>query len=238
MATKYAPSNDNLELDWDGDERHPLDEAHSQWEVRLKTSRGEIDTRFHPAEKNGNIVTAGVVYVGGAHGGLDGPARGLYRALCDRLQPMGIAGLRLHYRHPNYLSECVLDTMVGAAFLVSEGVQRVALVGHSFGGAVVISAGALLGDVVAVVALSTQTTGTQLTRHVSPRQMLLVHGEDDDVLPHTCTKQVFEKAREPKDMIIYPGVGHDLHECRDELLELLVKWLPEKLGAVERGHND
>src|SRR5215210_7072743 len=48
--------------------------------------------------------------------------------------------LRLHYRRPNELVECVLDTLIGVAFLVHEGQDNVALVGHSFGGAVVISA--------------------------------------------------------------------------------------------------
>jgi hypothetical protein len=39
-------------------------------------------------------------------------------------------------------------------------------------------------------------------------------------------------------MIIYPETGHDLHECRDELLELLAKWLPEKLGVSERANGE
>ena len=91
---------------------------------------------------------------------------------------------------PNYLENCVLDTLTGAEFLASEGVDRVGLVGHSFGGAVVISAAALSERVRAVVAMSTQTYGTGLAADVAPRPMLLIHGTADEVLPAACSESV------------------------------------------------
>ena len=51
-----------------------------------------------------------------------------------------IASLRLCYRHSNVLPECVLDIMTGVASLTHGGAQPVVLVGHSFGGAVVMTA--------------------------------------------------------------------------------------------------
>jgi len=220
------PRQAEQSLSWIRAEREPLEEG--AWAVVLQTDRGNIPTRYHPVSG----AKTGVVWVGGAGGGLDGPARGLYPEGCRRLQAAGTAGLRLHYRRPNHLEECVLDTLVGVEFLLAEGVERVGLVGHSFGGAVVISAGALSDHVWAVVPMSTQTYGTGLASQVSPRAMLLIHGTADEVLPDSCSRAVFQAAGEPRELRLFPGTRHGLDEAREEVLDLLVRWLPERLGGV------
>ena len=171
-------------------------------------------------------ANAEVVWVGGAGGGLDGPAHGLYPAACHRLQDARMAGLRLYYRFPNDLPQRVLDTMLGVKFLRAQGVRQIALVGHSFGGAVVITAAAVSPQVQAVVAMFTQTAGTDLTPQLTPRSLLLIHGDDDEVLPDRCSRQVFGLAKEPKELVIYRGAWHGLDECREELPDLLVAWIP------------
>jgi dienelactone hydrolase len=211
-------------LNWEGERRERLED--NVWLVMLQTDRGDVETRYHAAAG----AEAGAVWVGGAGGGLDGPARGLYPEACRRLQAAGIAGLRLHYRRPNELEECVLDTLLGVEFLVRDGIRRVALAGHSFGGAVVIAAGALSEPVKAVAPISTQTYGTSLASQVAPRAMLLIHGTNDTVLPDLCSRQVFERARQPKELVLYPGASHGLDEVREELLELLVRWIRERLA--------
>ena len=83
--------------------------------------------------------------------------RTAFARLADVLRQDRIASLRLCYRHPNVLPECVLDIMTGVAYLTHGGAQPVVLVGHSFGGAVVMTAGALRAPVAGVVALAPQT---------------------------------------------------------------------------------
>ena len=215
-------------LEWRGATREST--AGNVVALKLHTDRGDIDARFHPGAENSAAKGLGVVWVGGAGGGLDGPARGLYPAASEQLQQRGIASLRLHYRKPNELRDCVLDTLAGVAFLAREGATRVAVVGHSFGGAVVISAGASSPSVKAVVPMSSQTYGTELTPAVAPRPMLLIHGTNDTVLSDRCSRQIYAAAGEPKEMKLYPGAGHGLDEVRQELLDLLVRWIPEKLA--------
>ncbi|HTE19114.1 MAG TPA: alpha/beta hydrolase [Armatimonadota bacterium] len=215
------------ELAWTGTTQGDL--VDGVREVALQTNRGDVAARYHPAPDS----LIGVVWVGGAGGGLDGPAHGLYPEACRRLQGSGVAGLRLHYRLPNHLENCVLDTLLGVEFLASEGIERVGLVGHSFGGAVVISAGANSERVKAVVPMSTQTYGAGLAPEVAPRPMLLIHGTADEVLPDTCSRRVYEHAGEPKELVLYPGARHGLDEAREEILELLERWLPEKLSATQ-----
>jgi fermentation-respiration switch protein FrsA (DUF1100 family) len=38
--------------------------------------------------------------------------------------------------------------------------------------------------------------------------LLIVHGDKDDVIPHSHAEKLFAKALEPKKLIIYPGKGH------------------------------
>lgn len=149
--------------------------------VTLHTNRGNIDTRLHRPPKEGG--QAGIVWVFGAGGGLGGPAGGLYTRLAEQLAPEGVTSLRVDYRFPNQLPECTLDVLLGGAYLETLGVTRLALVGHSFGGAVVIDAGVSSDAVVGVAALSSQTYGADAVGQLSPRSLLLIHGSADEVLP-------------------------------------------------------
>lgn len=194
------------------------------------TSRGEIDSRYYPAPG----ATRGAIFVGGAGGGFDTPVRGwLYPRLCQTLQGDGIASLRVRYRHANDIEECVLDVLAGISFLEAEGVTSVALVGHSFGGAVVIQAAAISPTVRTCVALSTQTYGTEPAWRLSPRcSLLLGHGTADEILPVSCSQQVFRTAKEPKQLLLKEGAGHGLDEWAEELPGILRDWITRQLPAA------
>lgn len=214
----------------------------SSYRAILDTSRGRLHCILHPSPTGstpqiGSAAPAGqarlgIVFVGGAIGGFAGPGDKLYARWSDELPPRGIACLRLHYRKPNFFEECVLDVLGGISFLGGMGVQRVAVVGHSFGGAVAVMAGGLSPAVAAVVGMSSQTYGAQRAAEVAPRPLLLVHGKSDTRLPHRCSEQIYAWAREPKELVLYEGAEHGLKECDAPLHELLLAWLPEKLGAA------
>jgi pimeloyl-ACP methyl ester carboxylesterase len=91
---------------------------------------------------------------GGARGGFGRPGQGAYARLAEALRQERISSLRLCYRHPNVLPECALDILAGIAALQRDHVQRIVLVGHSFGGAVIMTAGAVHEQVAGVVALA------------------------------------------------------------------------------------
>lgn len=176
------------------------------------------------------------VLVGGTDGGLDGPADHLYPDLAQELLPYGVASLRLDFRlhiAPGVVEEAVYDVSRGIFFLREEGAPRIGLVGHSFGGAVVITAAAQSQEASAVVTLSTQSAETRLADRIAPRPLLLVHGSDDVRLPPGCSEYVYHIAREPKELVILQGARHSLRQHRAELLALLVRWLGEKLGPSQ-----
>ena len=198
--------------------------------ITIETSDGDVQGILHPATGFSGVAgKSAAIWVCGAAGGLDGPSFGIYVDLAREIATHGVASLRLDYRSPGDLSMCVLDVLLANTFLIQEGIKRVALVGHSFGGAVVIMAGVLSRTVRAVVGLSSQTAGAQRVGELAPIPLLLVHGERDRRLSPDCSRQIYDWAGEPKELVIYPDNGHSLRECHEELFTLLKKWLLVKL---------
>ncbi len=194
--------------------------------IRLRTTRGGVRAILH--HKQGITTSKGILWVWGARGGFAGPAGGVYRDLAEELSGE-ITSLRVDYRQPNIIPECVMDALVGVSFLTGTGHSEIALVGHSFGGAVVISAAPFSPQVTAVAALSSQTYGAQRAANVSPRPLLLAHGGSDTRLPPYCSEMIYEWAEQPKELRIFEGAEHGLAECADELRDMLRDWLRAKL---------
>lgn len=200
--------------------------------VSLVTGAGTVACRFHAPAGGGD---AAVLWVFGSGGGLGGPAGGVYTRLGGRLRGADVASLELDYRRPGRLAECVADVTLGIAWLLEQGRPRVVLVGHSFGGAVVIAAGAASNTVVAVAALSSQAAGTGAVGALSPRPVLFAHGTADEILPDACSRDLCARAGEPKHLVLYPGCRHGLDECRDKLDRDLTAWLDWVIQDGARG---
>jgi fermentation-respiration switch protein FrsA (DUF1100 family) len=195
------------------------------YHVNLKTNDGVIACRVHPAETG----DAGVLWVFGAGGGWGGPAGGLYPRLARELLPEGVTSMEVAYRYPGDMVPCVLDVLMGVGCLEAMGRKRVVLVGHSFGGAVVITAGAQAPNIAGVAALSTQAAGADSVAHLNGRPVLFMHGEADEMLPDRCSRDLYARASEPKKLLLYPGCRHGLDDCRAEIDRDLLSWIREVL---------
>ncbi len=178
--------------------------------------------RYYPAKGS----KKGVIFVGGIGGNFDSPAKNLYPKLATKLSSQGISALRVQFRFPTLLEESVQDVLAGAKFLHTEGVEALGLVGHSFGGAVVIQAGIALDWAKTVVTLAAQSFGAgsvdKLAAHAS---ILLIHGADDETLSPTNSQIIFDKAQGHKKLEILAGNRHALDESADEVLSIAHDWL-------------
>jgi cephalosporin-C deacetylase-like acetyl esterase len=200
--------------------------------VRLVTSRGGggwVDCRYYYTAGASNAV----IWVGGVGGGWDTPAKGLYPHLCQKLIIKDINSLRVCFRYPTDLCESVLDVIEGIHFLERQGIESVGLVGHSFGGAVVIQAAAAdasSNTVRTVVTLSTQSYGAQgVSRLKQESSILLIHGTDDKVLPSYCSSYLYNLANDPKEIIFYKGATHGLDEAAEQVHQMVHDWLVKHL---------
>jgi len=194
--------------------------------VVLETTRGQIEGILHPVEGGSGAV----VCVGGAMGGVDGPANKLYERLPSLLNEHKVTVLRLNYRQPNEFQECVLDTLAGCSFLRGIGAAELALVGHSFGGAVVIKAGELHEGVRGVVSMSPQLFGTREVEDLR-KPLLLIHGMSDSVLSHQASEDIYRRAQEPKRIVLYAEAGHSLIQATHQIDALLAEWIPARLAG-------
>jgi pimeloyl-ACP methyl ester carboxylesterase len=175
-------------------------------------------------------ATVGAILVGGALGGFSGPGGTVYPDLAQALAGRGVGTIRLHYRRPNDLAECAMDVLLAVAWWKQRGVEAVVVAGHSFGGAVAISAGVVIPEVAGVVGLASQTAGTEGVEHMAGKPLLLIHGDSDPVLPHICSENIYARAGEPKDLVILPGCGHLMTEAAGEILARLEEWIPAVFG--------
>jgi alpha-beta hydrolase superfamily lysophospholipase len=201
----------------------PQDEIAGACKLQLRTSRGVIPLVLHQAEK----ASRAVLCVCGAIGGFDGPAM-LYPRLGLVMPKAGFAVARMNYRRPNEFDECVMDTLGTLSFLKGMGHDRTALVGHSFGGAVVINTGTLSPLVTTVVAISSQLAGAQVVGELAPKPVLLVHGTADTILPDECSRMLYQRAGEPKMLKLFDDADHRLTSRGDELLELVRGWIESR----------
>lgn len=191
--------------------------------LELYTSSGLLTLLWHGAADAADVV----VCVGGAMGGLLGPDGGLYHQLGRQLPDLGIGVIRLSYRRPNDLSECVHDTLSAMELAARHGARRFIVLGHSFGGAVAIQAAAHLDadSVPGVVTFATQSAGCEPVESLGDRDLLFCHGTADPILPHQSSQMV-QMLAENGEVWLLDDANHLLHPAGPELLERMVVHLP------------
>lgn len=188
-------------------------------DLEVETTRGTISAHFTPVEGKTGVV----IFIGGAGGNARGPANEMYVTLAGELALAGVSTLRIEYRHPGEFEECVMDTLAGCSFLRGVGAERAVIVGHSFGGAVAVKAGELAPLIVAVCGLSSQRFGTYEVERLG-KPLLLIHGSKDEVLDQQASRDIYERARDPKHLVILEGDGHGLVEHADEVRALVTQF--------------
>ena len=146
-------------------------------------------------------------------GSLLGPADALYHDLGETFAARGIGTLRVGYRKPNDLSRCVHDVAAAADLASRSGARRYVVIGHSFGGAVAVQAGIVLGEHCrGVVTLSTQSAGCEHASELGGTPLLLFHGTDDEILPPE-TSSVVQMLAGHGEVVLLPGTGHLLTQA-------------------------
>lgn len=189
--------------------------------VEMYTMRGLLTVLWHgPRDAEAVLVTGG-----GGMGSLLGPARGLYHDLGVALAAEGIGTVRVGYRKPNDLDRCVHDVCAAADYASRFGARRFVTMGHSFGGAVAIQAGIVLGGHCrGVVTLATQSAGCEHAAQLRATPLLLLHGDRDEILPAETSATV-QMLAGTGEIVILPGTGHLMTEAASDLRDRLVPWL-------------
>jgi len=181
--------------------------------MEVYTLRGLLTLLWHgPRDARQVVVTCG-----GGMGGMLGPAHQIYHRLAVALADEGIGTIRVGYRKPNDLSRCVHDVAAATDLASRSGGRRFVLMGHSFGGAVAVQAGVVLGEHCAgIVTFATQSAGCEFASELAETPLLLFHGTDDEILPPD-TSAVVQMLAGHGDVVLLPGDGHLLNKSVDEI---------------------
>ena len=152
-----------------------------------------------------------------------------------KLARLGMGAICVDYRRPGDLDLSLLDVAATADWAMQSGGRRFVCVGHSFGGAVAVQAGATLrGFCAGVATLSTQSAGCEMAGLLEGVPLLLVHGERDEVLSPNDSAMVRSLAGHG-DLRLFPGAGHQLNEVHRELRSLLLDWIPARFADLRNG---
>ncbi len=50
--------------------------------------------------------------------------------------------------------------------------------------------------------------------------LFIIHGTADKVVPHSHSEKIFFEAKDPKDIVIYEGIGHSNYDVKDAFLRM------------------
>src|SRR5450759_4655759 len=155
----------------------------------------------------------------------------------------------------------IKDLDVAVAYARELGYKRQVTVGFSMGASIAVRHAGLIGGVDAVVSVSGPgrwyyrgtkpmrrvhwaverrmgrlVTRTWLNTRVSPVRwdpdpLLIVHGDEDLYFPPDHAQQLYDAAREPKELWIVPGFGHAETGMNAALLDRIGQWIREKSRA-------
>ena len=197
--------------------------------VEVYTMRGLLTLLWHGPRDTSRVV----ITCGGGMGSLLGPAGAIYHDLGTQFAADDIATIRVGYRRPNHLPDCVHDLAAACDLAVQGGAEAVVTVGHSFGGAVAIQAAIAFGALArGVVTLATQSAGCEHASELGSTPLLLLHGTDDEILPAE-TSTVVQMLAGHGEVVLLPGAGHLLTQAASEVRERLATWIPERFVPSE-----
>jgi alpha-beta hydrolase superfamily lysophospholipase len=90
-----------------------------------------------------------------------------------------------------------------------------------------------VGDPVALEAwLMAHDVGEAVER-IAPRPLILMHAEGDTQIPSDHSEELYERAGEPRKLVIAPGGAHGTVQHDPELQGMALRWLERELAARE-----
>jgi dienelactone hydrolase len=190
----------------------------------IKNRDGYVKCEFFRA-----YTDKAIIYMHGVGGGTHGPSD-IYHLLAEDLQESGISSLLIDCRYDSNMDACISDVRACIDYLEKNyHIDKIGLIGWSFGGAVVIAAAAADRRVKTVVTVASQSSGTKDVSRIAPRPILLIHGTGDNTLNYDSSVDIAERAREPKKLVLFPGADHGISQNREEMYELVREWFLEHL---------
>jgi|GEM_PF-3374301 len=175
---------------------------------------------------------AGIVFVTGVDGGFIEPVDGIYQRLADTLEQEGVDSVFVQYRQPGVVDPSVQDALAGVNYLRTHHVDRMAIVGWSFGGATITNTAPQVPEIVTLIGFSPQSKDTEAAALLKPYQsVLLFHSHDDDNVPFGASQEILDEtpAENHKMFVPLEGYDHFLTGAQNQVDPVALSWLKKEL---------
>ena len=74
--------------------------------------------------------------------------------------------------------------------------------------------------------------GCDAVELIGAKPLLLIHAEGDEQIPHQWSRELYERAAEPRKLIQLPGGHHRSAQHDADLQGLALRWIDRALGSV------
>ncbi len=200
-----------------------------------------IPKNYGSEQTASNSNGTGAILLSGAGGGVVGPSS-IYLSIADKLASLkeGVPVMRLDYRFPARTRQCVADMKAAMDYMESKHrISRLVLVGWSFGGAPVFTAGGSDERVVGCATVASQTADTDGIRYLAPKPLLLLHGTADKTLSPRCSKNLYKAygTKGERRIHLFEGDDHALTRNSLKAEEMLCGFIM-RCARVEVGDGE
>ena len=209
----------------------PIAEAKNiELEIPQSAGAGHVDAKlWDPGGME--PPRAAIIFVTGIDGGFIEPVDGLYSRTAVGMLEKKVLSIFVTYRNPGELRDSVEDMTAAARLARSKGVKLMALVGWSFGGAVIINTSTRVPEVTTVIGIAPQSRDTEMVQVFRPNSLLLLHAETDENVPFESSQMILDDTpgRVRKKLIPFPSGDHYLSGMEQQVDPEIMKWLTEEL---------
>ena len=174
----------------------------------------------------------GIVFVSGVDGGFIEPVDGIYSRIAEKNALNCVSSIFVSYRNPGELATSVEDAQTAASYLRDRGVSKMAIIGWSFGGAVIAHAATIIPEVVTVIGFSPQSLDTEPFALLTSRQsLLLFHSTSDENVPFDSSQIIMDETPNFVHKELYPidGADHHLTGAQAKIDPIVANWLNHML---------
>jgi pimeloyl-ACP methyl ester carboxylesterase len=70
---------------------------------------------------------------------------------------------------------------------------------------------------------------------IAPTPLLIVHGDKDPYFPPDHARQLYQAAREPRELWLVPGMGHAESATGHELVDRIARWIDAAINGASAG---
>jgi len=169
----------------------------------------------------------GVLFVTGIDGGYIQPADRIYSRIAQKMAEKGGTSAFVRYRNPGELGPSLEDARAAVIYLKNRGVKKIAALGMSFGGAIVIHTALNTPEVSLVIGFSPQGADTEPVERLKNQGLLVVHSEDDENVPYNSSVDLLMRAPKDlkKELFSLKGANHFLDGFSREIDPVVNAWI-------------